>query len=241
MATNEAWVEAARLAHPSVGDASIGVNLGGVQTDNNLPGHGVAFAEFVGSVRAPTGGYTIANRRSDLALTMSSNATGQQVTQAMLASAADQRWNLVQTVAPDFTSGQFVMTNVNSGAYAEVVGSTSGTQADQYRNVNHPDQYWTFTKTGSYCTIKNVFTGDVLDSAGATASGSAVVENPTSGTATQQWSLVDTGAGKYQVVNQASGLALAVTGASTANGALLDQEASAPSSQAQLWAVSKIN
>ncbi|HEY1157732.1 MAG TPA: RICIN domain-containing protein, partial [Arthrobacter sp.] len=194
---------------------------------------------------SPAGGYTITNRRSDLALTMATDANGQtstneQVTQAPLTSAANQRWNLLQTAAPDFTSGQYVMANVNSGHYAEAVGTSSNTQADQYRNVNHPDQYWTFAQSGSYWTITNVNSGDVLDSAQNTASGSAVVQNPASGATSQQWSLMDTGAGKYQVVNRASGLALTVAGASTSNGALLDQEAVSTAS-ARLWTITKIN
>jgi hypothetical protein len=194
---------------------------------------------------SPAGGYTITNRRSDLALTMATDAngqtsTGEQVTQAPLTSAANQRWNLVQTAPPAFTTGQFVLANGNSGNYAEVVGSTAGTQADQYRDVNHPDQYWTFTQSGSYYTITNVFTGDVLDSAGATASGSAVVEKPASGATSQQWSLVNTSGDNYQVVNRASGLALAVVGASTSNGALLDQE-TVSSAASQQWAIVKIN
>ncbi|WP_405718611.1 RICIN domain-containing protein [Streptomyces sp. NBC_01537] len=194
---------------------------------------------------APAGGYTITNRRSDLALTMATDTNGQtstneQVTQAPLTSSANQRWNLVQTAAPDFTSGQFVMANVNSGNYAEVVGTGNGTQADQYRNVNHPDQYWTFTQVGSYYTITNTYSGDLLDSAGATTSGSAVVQNPASGATSQQWSLVDTGAGQYQVVNRVSGLALAVVSASTSNGAFLDQETTSTASS-QRWTITKIN
>jgi hypothetical protein len=194
---------------------------------------------------SPAGGYTITNRRSDLALTMATDSSGQistneQVTQAPLTSSANQRWNLVQTAAPDFTSGQFVMANVNSGKYAETVGSGDGTQADQYRDVNHPDQYWTFTQTGSYYTITNASSGDLLDSAGATAGGSAVVQKPASGGTSQQWSLTDTGAGKYQVVNRASGLALAVVDASTGDGALLDQETTSTAS-AQQWTITKIN
>lgn len=194
---------------------------------------------------SPAGGYTITNRRSDLALTMATNANGQtstneQATQAPLTSAANQRWNLTQSAPPAFTSGQFVLANLNSGKYAEVAGGGSGTKADQYRDVNHPDQYWTFTQSGSYYTITNVFTNDVLDSAGATASGSAVVEEPSSAAASQQWSLVDTGGGKYEVVNRASGLALNVIGASTGNGAFLDQE-SVSGSTAQLWTIAKIN
>ncbi|MGA6222047.1 RICIN domain-containing protein [Streptomyces umbrinus] len=194
---------------------------------------------------APAGGYTIVNRRSDLALTMATDANGQtqlleQATQAPLTSSANQRWNLVQTAAPDLTGGQFVMANVNSGKYAEVIGSGDGTQADQYRDVNHPDQYWTFTRTGSYYTITNTFSGDLLDSAGATASGSAVVQKPASGGTSQQWSLTDAGDGKYQVVNRASGLALSVAGASTGDGALLDQE-SASTASAQRWTITKIN
>ncbi|MGW0584731.1 RICIN domain-containing protein, partial [Streptomyces sp. NPDC002920] len=194
---------------------------------------------------APAGGYTIVNRRSDLALTMATDANGQtqlleQATQAPLASSANQRWNLIQTAAPDFTSGQFVMANVSSGKYAEVIGSGDGTQADQYRDVNHPDQYWTFTRTGSYYTITNTFSGDLLDSAGATASGSAVVQKPASGGTSQQWSLTDTGDGKYQVVNRAGGLALSVVGASTGDGALLDQE-SVSTASAQRWTITKIN
>ncbi|MEU5598844.1 RICIN domain-containing protein [Streptomyces sp. NPDC020298] len=194
---------------------------------------------------APDGGYTITNRRSNLALTMATDANGQtatneEVTQAPLTSAANQRWNLLQTAAPDFTTGQYAMANVNSGNYAEVVGSVSGTQADQYRNVNHPDQYWTFDKVGSYYTITNVSTGNYLDSAGNTTSGSPIVEKPSSGSTTQQWSLVDSGNGKYQVVNRASGLSLAAADASTDNGAPLDQEAVSTAS-ARLWTITKIN
>ncbi|MGW2523798.1 RICIN domain-containing protein [Streptomyces sp. NPDC001617] len=194
---------------------------------------------------SPAGGYTIVNRRSDLALTMATDANGQtsineQVTQATSTSSSNKRWNLVQTAAPDFTSGQFVMTNVNSGKYAETVGSGDGTQADQYRDVNHPDQYWTFTQTGSYYTVTNASSGALLDSAGATTSGSAVVQKPASGATSQQWSLVDTGAGTYQVVNRASGLALSVAGASTGDGAPLDQESTSTAS-AQRWTITKIN
>jgi hypothetical protein len=194
---------------------------------------------------APAGGYTIVNRRSDLALTIATNSGGgttvdEQVTQTPLTSAANQRWNLVLTAPPTYTSGQFVITNVNSGANAEVVGSAGGTQADQYRDVNNADQYWTFTAAGSYYTITNSATGDVLDSAGATASGSAVVEKPASGATTQQWSLVNTGSGRYEVVNHASGLTLAVVGASTTSGALLDQE-TVSGTNSQLWTIEKIN
>ncbi|WP_042394348.1 RICIN domain-containing protein [Streptacidiphilus carbonis] len=194
---------------------------------------------------SPAGGYTVTNRRSDLALTMATDAngqtsTGEQVTQAALTSAPDQRWNLTQTTAPDLSTGQFVIANENSGKYAEVAGAGNGTQADQYRDVNHPDQYWTFTQVGSYWTITDVSSGDLLDSNGAATSGSAVVQKPASGATTQQWTLTDTGAGHYQVVNRASGLALNVVAASTGDGALLDQEATA-SASSQLWTITKID
>jgi hypothetical protein len=48
------------------------------------------------------------------------------------------------------------------------------------------------------------------------------------------------GAGKYQVVNRTSGLALAVANASTADGVLIDQESTSTPS-AQQWTISKIN
>jgi hypothetical protein len=189
---------------------------------------------------SPAGGYTITNRRSDLALTMATSATGAQVTQTPLASAVNQRWNLAQSASPDFTAGQFVIANANSGKFAEIAGGGDGKQADQYRDVNHPDQYWTFTRSGSYYTITNVATGEVLDCAGATASGSPVVQEPSSAAAGQQWSLADTGGGRYRITNRASGLALNVIGASTSDGANLDQE-SVSGAAAQLWTITKIN
>jgi hypothetical protein len=189
---------------------------------------------------APAGGYTITNRRSDLALTMTTTATDAQVTQTPLTSSTGQRWNLNQSAPPDFTSGQFVMTNLNSGKYAEIIGGGNGTQADQYRDVNNIDQFWTFTSNGSYYTITNGASGYVLDSAGATNSGTPVVEKPGTGTTSQQWSLQDTGQGRYRIVNRASGLALTVIGASTADGAYLDQE-TASGGAPQLWTITKIN
>jgi Ricin-type beta-trefoil lectin domain-like len=103
-------------------------------------------------------------------------------------------------------------------------------------------QQWSITSNGDgYLQIANPAAGQVLDNAGSTASGSAVVlDAASSGDAGQEWNLVTAGGGQYTLVNKASGLVLAAT----ASGQIQQQSPASssldwisPANSTQLWQV----
>ncbi|HTW61965.1 MAG TPA: glycosyl hydrolase 53 family protein [Terracidiphilus sp.] len=112
-------------------------------------------------------------------------------------------------------------------------------------------QQWSISSNGDgYLQIANLDVpqgspAQVLDNAGSTASGSAVVLNSaSSGDASQEWNLVTAGSGQYTLVNKASGLVLAATAA----GAIQQQSPAStsldwitPANSTQLWQVMPIH
>jgi O-glycosyl hydrolase len=85
----------------------------------------------------------------------------------------------------------------------------------------------TTSATGSYSSIVNRNSGQVLDVSGASKAAGALVDQYTNnGGANQQWSLVATSGGYYNIVNRNSGLVLDVTGASKTAGATIIQSIS---------------
>ncbi|MEU7695969.1 RICIN domain-containing protein [Microbispora hainanensis] len=71
---------------------------------------------------------------------------------------------------------------------------------------------------GSY-QIRNVNSGLALDTLNSgTGQGTLVDQATPSSSATQTWTLVDSGSGLYKIVNRASGLLLGITNMSTGNG-----------------------
>ena len=91
---------------------------------------------------------------------------------------------------------------------------------------------------GQRCFTKTARTPTTVKALRSAARFHAAVHHPA---IVPQLALVELpGGGRYQVVNRASGLALNVIGASTGNGAYLDQE-TVSGAAAQLWTVAKIN
>lgn len=85
--------------------------------------------------------------------------------------------------------------------------------------------------------VVNRNSGQVLDVAGgSTADGAAVVQEPNTGAASQQWRLLGQDDGTDTLVNVASGKLLDVPGSSTVPGTQLDQ-ASATGGPGQRWTV----
>ena len=85
---------------------------------------------------------------------------------------------------------------------------------------------WVFTHRGAnQYTITSVQTGKAIDeSASSLLSGDYIqMYSLNSGSANQNWLLTPTDSGYYKFVSACNGLVLEITGASTANGALVDQ------------------
>ncbi len=109
-------------------------------------------------------------------------------------------------------------------------GTANGTPVQMYAcPAPGRNQRWTFTSTsGGFYTIGNVEAADkVLDvtgGPGATADGVKLQLWSDVGGSNQQFKPVRIGDGNYQLIALHSGKCLGVTGGSTANGALLEQQ-----------------
>ncbi len=141
------------------------------------------------------------------------------------------------------------VTPIDGGTYY-VINQLSGLQADllsdstnngdhiiqQQRSVTDPGQRWKFSKlTGQGWQVQNTFSQLCFDT--ASVSGvTYVVQNPCTGTGTQQWTLTAAPNGYYSIVNTATGLLMDVFQASLSGGAWLDVSAlSGTVSQSQQW------
>ncbi|KRF42904.1 RICIN domain-containing protein [Paenibacillus sp. Soil787] len=188
-------------------------------SDNGTPDHEWAVQNTT------QGGYLIINKLSGLNLEVyqASTASGATVDQWQDNGGSNQRWNFTQISPPSFTTGQFVITNKNSGKYLDVYqGSTAdGATIDQWNDTGYNGQIWTLQATDSgYYRIVNVNSGKVLDVSGAsTSAGASIIQWPYYGGINQQWLPVDTGGGNFKLINRKSGMALGIGGGSTSNGA----------------------
>ncbi|MGA2890116.1 MAG: glycosyl hydrolase 53 family protein [Terracidiphilus sp.] len=148
----------------------------------------------------------------------------------------------------------YKLVNVSSGKILEISGSatSSGTPLDTVTSNGGATIYqqWSITSNGDgYLQIANLDVPQgtaalVLDNSGSSSSGSTVVLNAATGTASQQWNLVTAGNGYYTIVNKSSGLVLAATG----TGAIQQQSPSStsldwitPVNQTQLWQVTPVH
>ena len=147
----------------------------------------------------------------------------------------------------------YKLVNVASGNILEAPSSTSssGIALDTAASTGSESLYqqWMIISDGNgYLQVANAglaqgTTAEILDSNGASASGSPVVLNPAStSAATQQWNLVTAGNGTYTLVNGSTGLVLAAIG--TGAGAIQQQAPAStsldwitPQGQSQLWQV----
>jgi hypothetical protein len=115
--------------------------------------------------------------------------------------------------------------------------TTGGTQLDTWSVNGGQNQSWTFTQQpdGSY-TIVNAYSKLCADdNGGFTTPGTAVIEWTCSGGANQEWNVTQLASGAYTITNVHTGLLL--TTASTADGALVTQQAGTGGSLQQ-WTIS---
>ncbi|PUZ28677.1 hypothetical protein DCC81_04110 [Chitinophaga parva] len=161
------------------------------------------------------------------------------------------------TSPPDYAT--VTITNVNSGKFLEVAGNPTAnekfkdnTLLQQWQlsgSVSAQDnwQKWHLiyqTTAGGvrYYQIRNLFSGKLIDVPSGTNVSGTVLQQYASFPlpADQQlWKLQDLGGGQYNIVNKGNGLALSVSGGSTANGAQVIQETAA-SGNKQRWSIDVI-
>jgi hypothetical protein len=113
-----------------------------------------------------------------------------------------------------------------SGKAVDVVGMSADNDApiQQWAYTGGTSQQWAaiMAPGGSYAIVAR-HSGKALDTAGAMANGTQIVQRDYNGSDSQLWKLVDTGNGYYAIISKASGKSLDVRGYSTANGAVIQQ------------------
>jgi poly(3-hydroxybutyrate) depolymerase len=115
----------------------------------------------------------------------------------------------------------------HSGKSADISGASTAAGAALVQWASHTaaNQQFDFLATSDgYYRIRARHSGLVLQVA-STASGADITQQPDTGATTQQWRVTDLGGGAVSLVNRASGLAMDVWGASTADGARISQYA----------------
>ncbi|MFI8823541.1 RICIN domain-containing protein [Streptomyces sp. NPDC053431] len=197
---------------------------------------------------SPTGTYKLVNRYSGLVVGLSadtgrpaettpvrswSDTTGNPVGGSR--TAAEQTLTLTPTASASLDG---VHTLTASGKALDNPNSSgaNGTQLVTWTLNSGANQKWTFTRQadGAY-ELRNVSSGKCADvDGGSTSAGARVIQWTCHGGPNQRWNVVRQASGNYAITSAASGLAL--TTASTANGALVTQQPDTGSTL-QRWTV----
>jgi len=137
---------------------------------------------------------------------------------------------LSPVTAGTMANGTYKILSRNSGKAMDVVDASTanGAKIQQWGYSATANQKWVLThKGGNQYTITSSQTGKGIDEESYTALTGDYLDmwslwNGT-GSSNQRWLIVSTGSGYYQIINAHSGLVLEIAGASTANGALVQQ------------------
>ena len=126
----------------------------------------------------------------------------------------------------DFSTGEYVITNVNSNKVISVnnAQTADGTKIHQWDYTKAPEQIWTFVDAGSgFYKIQSKPSGKMIDvSSGLTADGTNTHLWSSSSVASQSWRLDSLGNGEYYIVNKSADKVAAVENNSTANGGIVE-------------------
>ena len=124
-------------------------------------------------------------------------------------------------------TGNYKITNVNSGLVMEVYGvsKSAGAEVDQYSWNGGANQKWTLTYlTNGLYTLTNVNSGLPLEvSSQSTSMGGKIDQSTSNGGSNQEFIVSQTADGNYKIVNSNSGYAVEVPGFSKSGGVQLDQ------------------
>ena len=214
---------------------------------NNL-GMGIEYWDPAGVNIPKSGGYTNGDGATDATyvwngLTLFDNADTSGSSQssapnysAILPASDSLGGKLDPTLTYKFVnlaSGQVLETTTGSASIPLPTAADTGSEPAAAQ--------WIITSTNDgffQIANQNGATTDVLDAAGSTTAGAAVVAAPAaSGSASQEWNIVTTGSGTYAIVNKLSGYVLAASGTSIEQQAPTTTTADwiTPASQSQQW------
>jgi hypothetical protein len=161
-----------------------------------------------------------------LDVTNASVANGARIQQWDFNHYQQQLWHLVPS------GPSYVVMNALSGAALDVTNASTvnGTPIQQWAPNGGGQQLWNFVAagptTGGFSNVVNVLTSKVLDVTNASTSDGALVQQWTSDNFEQQWWQVVPSSGvsiSSRLSSSIVGLTLTVAGASTANGARIQQ------------------
>ncbi|TDC42647.1 RICIN domain-containing protein [Micromonospora sp. KC213] len=171
------------------------------------------------------GYYRLINRGSNKALDVADcgTADGTNVRQWAWLNSNCQQWQVTST-----SDGWFRLQSRSSGKVLDVngCGTSTGTNIQLWTSLNNNCQQWRLQPVGTVA-IASMQSGKVVDVANcATANGSNVQQWGYLGTACQKWTFTHTDSGYYRIVpTHATSSCLVVAGASTADGANVEQNA----------------
>ena len=149
----------------------------------------------------------------------------------MLTSNFNLNWIELSAVGTgQVTNGTYKIINLNSGLAMDVVdaATTNGASIQQWSYAGNVNQKWTIThRGGDQYSIASVQTGKGIDEESYNALTGDFIDmydlNNGVGSLNQRWIPVPVGSGYYKLLSANSGLLLDVGGASTADGAIIDQ------------------
>ncbi|GIG61535.1 hypothetical protein Lfu02_59070 [Longispora fulva] len=199
---------------------------------------------------AGTSTFRIVNRYSGLVLGMSSDTarlaetspqrswTAPATTVGASRTAAEQTLTLTASgTAPGNLNG--IHTLVTGGRALDDPGhsTATGTQMVTWTANGGPNQNWTFTQQtdGSYQLVNGESNLCLDVNGGSSAAGATIIQWTCTGGTNQHWVVAALSGGGYTLASKSSGLLL--TTASTANGALVTQQADT-NSALQHWTIS---
>ena len=126
----------------------------------------------------------------------------------------------------DFSTGEYVITNVNSNKVISVSNAqtSDGTKIHQWDYTKAPEQIWSFVDAGSgFYKIQSKPSGKMIDVAsGLTADGTNTHLWSAASVTSQSWRLDSLGNGEYYIVNKSADKVAAVENNSTANGGIVE-------------------
>ena len=199
------FIEQGAQNNLALGNICNNIATDGINVNNSsLPGSNLAYNSVIGNWCYALGRYALRNASSDAATTNSHNFffnnTLVNSTNSIISS---QRYGSGNYFCQNFTNGGLTI-------------SSSGAGAENFFNPPAADVYLNIQDASSFLFA--------LVTNASTANGAAIITGFTNSLASDQWQLIPTDSGYFQIRNKNSGKAMNVTGAALSSGALVSQQ-----------------